>query len=87
MPPVGIIGRNAVAADPTVTVLFWMSRVADSGGLTVRLNVLLEVAPTASVTVTVKVVATSAAPGVPVIAPLAPFSDKPAGSAGVMPKE
>ena len=53
--------------------------------MTVRLKVLVAVAPFWSVTVTVNVVAPSMAVGVPVIAPVAVLKLKPAGSVGETP--
>ena len=52
--------------------------------LTPRLKDWVAVAPTASVTVTVKVVAARVTVGVPEIAPVAAAMDRPAGSAGAI---
>ena len=70
----------------TVSALLGTAWVTVSGPFTVRLNVLLEVAVAASVTVTVNTVVASVAVGVPLIWPVVVLKFIPAGSDGLSPK-
>ena len=85
VPPAPVTGVKATAAVPAVSALVAIAGAAARGPLTVRLKVLLLVAPTLSVTVTVYVVRESAAACVPEIAPEDGSKTRFAGSDGVMP--
>ena len=76
-----------IAAAPAVSVSAAIARVVERTEATVSENVFVAVADTASVTVTVYVVAELVAVGVPVIAPVELLIDKPAGSEGETEKE
>ena len=87
MPPDAGTGVKPIAAAPAVSVSAAIARVVESTDATVSENVFVAVADTASVTVTVYVVAELVAVGVPVIAPVELLIDKPAGSEGETEKE
>jgi hypothetical protein len=80
VPPLAVTGVNGVYAVLTVNAFVGTAWVVVSGPLTVRLNVLLEVAVAASVTVTVNVVVLNVAVGVPLICPVVVLKFIPAGS-------
>jgi hypothetical protein len=79
VPPLAVTGVNGVYAVFTVRLLLATAWVTVSAPLTVRLNVLLEVAEAPSVTVTVNVVWASVAVGVPLICPVVVLKLIPAG--------
>ena len=84
-PPVAVTGVKAVAAIDCVRVLVATATVViSSGAVIVKLNVLLDCAPLASVAVTVKLLAAINVVGVPVIAPVEVLNDNPAGSDGLI---
>ena len=85
MPPLPVTGVKAVAARFCVRTVVATACVAVTELLTVRLKVLLAVAPLASVTVTVKLEAAWVAVGVPVIAPVVVLKLSPAGRLGETP--
>jgi len=71
VPPVPVTGVNAVDAWLSVSVVLETDVVAETGPLTVRLNVAVAVAAFISVTVTVYAVRGLVTVGVPLIAPVA----------------
>jgi hypothetical protein len=80
VPPPATTGTNDGSARFTVHDVLGTACVVESGPLTVNWNVLDEVAPTASVTVTVYVAVARDDDGVPVTAPVLPLKLMPAGS-------
>src|SRR5579864_6549172 len=87
VPPLPVTGVNGVAAWLMISAVDGTAVVAVTAPFTVRLNVLVAVAPLASVTVTVKVVAAIAAVGVPLTAPFEVLKLRPAGRLGATPKD
>ncbi len=86
VPPFAVTGVNDGIRVLTVPVLAAMACTVPRAELTVRVNVFDEVAPAASVTVTVNAVAGSVAIGVPLTSPLAVLKPIPAGSPPVSAK-
>jgi hypothetical protein len=84
VPPPPVTGVNGVTAWFCVTTPAETVCVAVTALLIVRMKVFEAVAPFASVTVTVKVVAGSVTVGVPLIAPVVIDRLKPAGRSGEM---
>jgi hypothetical protein len=79
VPPAAVTGVNDSGV-PLLPVVDGTACVVVSAPFTVRSKVLADVAPIASVTVTVNVVSASGAKGVPVIAPVEVLNDIPGGS-------
>ena len=82
VPPDPVTGVKGVAAKFTVRPIEAIACVAVTAELIARLNVLVAVAELASVTVTVYVVAVEVTVGVPEMAPVVEFNDRPVGNVG-----
>jgi hypothetical protein len=82
VPPLAVTGINEVAGTAAVRVSDAMTNVVESAVDTVRKNIFELVAPFTSVAVTAKLVAGEDEAGVPVMAPVAEFIDKPDGRDG-----
>ena len=82
VPPEPVTGVKEVAATFLVSTFVATACVAVGAASIVKLKVLDAEAETASVTVTVYVVALNVPEGVPVISPVLDDIDKPAGNAG-----
>jgi hypothetical protein len=80
VPPLAVVGVNDGIRVPDVPATLATAWIVVSAEFTVRLNVLADEAPAASVTVTVNVVATSVLVGVPLTAPVVVLKLIPVGS-------
>lgn len=80
VPPLAVTGANDGISVPAVPTVLGTTAVVETATLTVSANVLADVAPAASVAVTVNVVAASVVVGVPLTAPVVVLKLMPVGN-------